>query len=141
MDLEERILELSRYGYACGQILAKLLLETIDEENPALVRCMQGLNGGIGSSGDVCGCMPAGCCLISSFSGKPSDSEFDSPHHRGAMVEFTQWFQHEMESEYGGMDCRDIVGTNPAKKVQYCPQIIAATYETCMEILEEKGLI
>jgi hypothetical protein len=57
------------------------------------------------------------------------------------MGQFTQWFQNEMESEYGGMDCRDIVGTNPAKKVQYCPQIIAATYEKCMEILEEKGLI
>ena len=37
MDLEEKILELSRYGYACGQILALLLLETIGEENPALV--------------------------------------------------------------------------------------------------------
>ena len=60
MDLEERIMELSRYGYACGQILAILLLETIGEENPALVRCMQGLNGGIGSSGDVCGSMAAG---------------------------------------------------------------------------------
>ena len=51
MDLEERIMELSRYGYACGQILAILLLDTIGEENPALVRCFQGLNGGIGSSG------------------------------------------------------------------------------------------
>ena len=82
MDLEERIMELSRYGYACGQILAILLLDTIGEENPALVRCMQGLNGGIGSSGDVCGCMAAGCCLISYFTGKPADDEFDSPHHK-----------------------------------------------------------
>ena len=32
MDLEERIMELSRYGYACGQILAILLLDTIGEE-------------------------------------------------------------------------------------------------------------
>ena len=70
MDLEERIMELSRYGYACGQILAILLLDTIGEENPALVRCMQGLNGGIGSSGDVCGCMAAGCCMISYFTGE-----------------------------------------------------------------------
>ena len=81
MDLEERIMELSRYGYACGQILAILLLDTIGEENPALVRCFQGLNGGIGSSGDVCGCMAAGCCLISYFTGKPGDTEYDSPHH------------------------------------------------------------
>ena len=55
MDLEERIMELSRYGYACGQILGILLLDTIGEENPALIRCMQGLNGGIGGSGDICG--------------------------------------------------------------------------------------
>ena len=141
MDLEERIMELSRYGYACGQILAKLLLDTIDEENPALVRCMQGLNGGIGSSGDICGCMAAGCCLLANYTGKPSDSEFDSHHHRGAMGEFPQWFQLEMESEYGGADCRDIVGTNPAKKVQNCPGIIASTYEKCMEILENRGFL
>ena len=30
MDLEERIMELSRYGYACGQILAILLLDRVD---------------------------------------------------------------------------------------------------------------
>ena len=39
------------------------------------------------------------------------------------------------------IDCRDIVGTNPAKKGQYCPQIIAATYEKCMEILEGRDLL
>ena len=141
MDLEERIMELSRYGYACGQILAILLLDTIGEENPALVRCMQGLNGGIASSGDVCGCMAAGACLISYFTGKPGDTEFDSPHHKGAMGEFSQWFSDEMTLEYEGIDCRDIVGTDPAKKVQYCPGIIASTYEKCMEILESRGLL
>ncbi len=141
MDLEARILELSRYGYACGQILAILMLDTIGEENPALVRCMQGLNGGIGGSGDVCGCMAAGCCLISWFTGKPDDLGYDSPHHKSALGQFTQWFRDEMEMEYTALDCRDIVGTNPAKKVQYCPQIIAATYEKCAEILEAKGLL
>lgn len=141
MDLDERILELSRYGYSCGQILALLFLETIGEENPQLVRCMQGLNGGIGSSGNVCGCMPAGCCLLSWFTGKPDDTGYDSPHHKAAMAEFTQWFTDEMEQEYRSIDCRDIVGNHPAKKVQYCPQIIAMTYEKCMEILEEKGFL
>lgn len=141
MDLEERILELSRYGYACGQILAILLLDTIGEENPALVQCMQGLNGGIGSSGDICGCMAAGCCLISYFTGKPDLDHFEHPHHKAAMGAFTQWFLDEMEQMYMATDCRDLVGTSPAKKVQRCPGIIAATYEKCMEILEEKGLL
>ena len=96
---------------------------------------------GIGSSGDVCGCIAAGCCLISYFTGKPGDAEYDSPHHKGAMGEFTQWFQDEMEMEYIAVDCRDIVSTNPAKKVQYCPSIIASTHEKCMEILESRGLL
>ena len=37
MDLFDRILELSRYGYFCSQILAILMLETVGEENPGLV--------------------------------------------------------------------------------------------------------
>ena len=97
MDLEERIMELSRYGYACGQ--------------------------------------------LSWFTGKPGDTDYDSPHHKGAMGEFTKWFIDEMEFQYNATDCRDIVGNNPAKKVQYCPGIIASTYEKCMEILEARGLI
>ena len=141
MDLEERIMELSRYGYACGQILAILLLDTVGEENPRLVQCMQGLNGGIGGSGDVCGCMAAGSCMISWFTGKPDADTYESAHHKAALGEFTQWFTGEMELEYMSTDCRDIVGTNPAKKVQYCPNIIASTYEKCMEILENRGLI
>ena len=141
MELEERIMELSRYGYACGQILAKLLLDTTGDENAQLLRCMQGLNGGIGSSGDVCGCMAAGCCLLANFTGKTGDTGYDSPHHKSAMSEFSEWFKEEMMLEYGSIDCRDIVGTSPAKKVQNCPRIIAGVYEKCMEILEDKGLI
>ena len=62
MDLFDRILELSRYGYFCSQILAILMLETTGEENPGLVRAMGGLNGGVGFSGGCCGCMTGGAC-------------------------------------------------------------------------------
>lgn len=141
MDLMDRILELSRQGYYCAQILAILFLETIGEENPQLVRAMGGLNGGIGNSGDICGCMGAGCCLISCLTGKPSADQMDDPQHKSAMGEFTQWFCNEMELEYTATDCRDIIGTNLAKRVQVCPQIIAGTYEKIMEILETRNLL
>ncbi len=141
MDLTQRILELSQYGYFCSQILAILLLETIGEENPKLVQAMAGLNGGVGFSGGVCGCMTGGCCLLSYFTGKPDDSHYDSPHHKTALAEFTRWFTEEMEMEYQSIDCRDITKGNPAKRVQYCPEIIAQTYEKCMEILESKGFL
>lgn len=141
MDLLDRVLELSRYGYFCSQILAILTLETVGEENPGLVKAMGGLNGGVGFSGGCCGCMTGGTCVISYFTGKGEDTGMDDPQHKSAMKEFTDWFDEEMRVEYGGIDCNDITHGNPAKRVEYCPQIIARTYEKCMEILYEKGLV
>ena len=141
MDLMDRIMELSRYGYFCSQILAILMLEAVGEENPKLVQAMAGLNGGIGFSGDVCGCMAGGCCILSYFTGKPDADNYDSPHHKPAQGEFVRWFTDEMELEYQAIDCQDITKGNPAKRVQYCPEIIARTFEKCMEILEERGLV
>ena len=65
----------------------------------------------------------------------------DAPEHKSALGEFTKWFDEEMLIQYGGTECRDITRGNPAKRVELCPQIIAETYEKCMEILSEKGLI
>ena len=140
MDLIDRIMELSRCGYFCSQILALLLLETVGEENSELVRAMGGLDGGVGYSKNCCGCMTGGACLISWFTGKRSDFEPERPEHKPALAEFTQWFQDEITADYGGINCEDIIGTNPAKRVEYCPQIIAATFEKCMEILNDRGL-
>ena len=141
MDLFDRVMELSRYGYFCSQILAILALEALGEENPGLVRAMGGLNGGVGYSQGCCGCMTGGACLISYFTGKGEDTGYEDPQHKPAMAVFTQWFEEEMTAEYGGIDCRDITKGNPAKRVEYCPQIIAATFEKCMEILQERELL
>ena len=141
MDLMDRILELSRCGYFCSQILAILALETTGDENPQLVRAMGGLNGGVGFTGGCCGCMSGGACIISLFTGKGEDTGYERPEHKGTMKEFTDWFTEEMLVEYGGIDCRDITGGNPAKRLEYCPGIIGETYAKCMEILSERGLI
>ena len=141
MDLMDRIMELSRYGYFCSQILAILLNETIGEEHPDLVKALGGLNGGVGYSQGCCGCMTGGCCLISYFTGKGDDTGMDHPENKTALGEFTRWFTDEMTLYHGGIDCRDITKGNPAKRVEICPQIIADTYTKCMEILSEKGLI
>ena len=141
MDLFDRIMELGRYGYSCGQILALLMLESVGEENPAFVRSMGGLDGGVGYSKGCCGCMTGGACLISYFTGKGGDFESERPEHKPALAEFTRWFRDEITMDYGGIDCEDIIGTNPAKRVEYCPQIMAASFEKCMQILEDRGLL
>lgn len=141
MDLFDRIMELSRCGYFCSQILAILLLETLEEENKGLVRAMEGLNGGVGFSGGCCGCMTGGACIISYLTGKGEDTERDHPEHKSAMGEFVEWFTEEMMIFHGGTECRDIMKGNPARRVEVCPQIIADTYMKCMEILSKKGLV
>ena len=141
MDLMDRIMELSRYGYFCGQILAILALETVGEENPSLVKAMGGLNGGVGFSQGCCGCMTGGACMISLFTGKGGDTEYEDAQYKSALGDFTQWFEEEMCAEYGGVECRDITRGNPARRVELCPAIIAATYEKCMEILSERELL
>ncbi len=141
MDLIDRIMGLSRYGYFCSQILAILMLEVTGEDDPGLVKAMGGLDGGVGYSGGCCGCMTGGACILSYITGKGEDTGYESPHHKPALGEFTRWFEEEMTAEYGGIDCRDITGNNPAKRVEYCPQIIAATFGKVMEILQEKELL
>ncbi len=141
MDLFDRVLELSRYGYFCSQILAILMLEMTGEENPGLVKAFGGLDGGVGYSQGCCGCMTGGSCLISYFTGKGEDTGFEDPAHKSALGEFTKWFEEEMTAAYGGIDCRDITGGSPAKRVEICPQIIASTFEKCVEILEERDLL
>ncbi len=141
MDLFDRIIELGRYGYSCGQILALLMQEVTGEENRALVKALGGLDGGVGYSKGCCGCMTGGVCIISSFTGKGEDFETEKPEHKAALAEFTEWFRDEITADYGGIDCEDIIGTSPAKRVEYCPQIMAASFEKIMEILEEKELL
>ena len=141
MDLLDRIMELSRYGYFCSQIMAILVLDAVGEENPKLVQALGGLDGGVGYSKNNCGCMTGGACMLAYFTGKSGDLEVESAEHKQALGEFTRWFQDEMTADYGGINCEDIIGTNPAKRVEYCPQIIAASYSKIMETLEEKNLL
>jgi hypothetical protein len=121
--------------------MAILMLEMTGEENPGLVKALGGLNGGVGYSQGCCGCMTGGVCVLSYFTGKGEDTESEDANHKPAMAEFTHWFEEEMTAEYGGIDCRDITKGNPANRVEYCPQIIAASFEKCVEILQNRGLL
>ena len=85
MELMERIMEHAQSGYFCSQILMKLLLETVGEENPALVGAAGGLCGGVGFTSNTCGCMTAGACMISYFTGKREPDDF--AHEQSLVIE------------------------------------------------------
>ena len=136
MDLMERMLELSQQGYYCAQILLILALESEGKEVPELVRAMAGLNGGIGNSGGICGCLTGGACFLSYFTAKGEEDEIPHPQCDAVIQEFISWFK-DYTAEYGGWDCNEILEGDSRNKIQRCPIIMEAALEKCMELLEE----
>lgn len=140
MDLFDRILELSREGYFCAQILLILALESDGKEDPDLVRAMGGLNGGLGNTGDICGSLTGGACFLSYYAGKGETDELEHPDCNRMIASLVEWFR-EYTSEYGGCSCNCILEQDNRNKIQRCPVIISAVLEKCMELLEEYQVI
>ena len=42
---------------------------------------------------------------------------------------------------YSGTDCGEILGGDQRRKMERCPEIMALSFEKCIEILSGKGLI
>ncbi len=140
MDIFDRLLELSQKGYDCAQILLLLALESEEKECPELVRAMGGLNGGIGNTGGICGCLTGGACFLSYFAGKGSDDEQEHPQCNRMIAELTEWFD-AYTSEYGGNTCTAILEGDTRNQLERCPALISAVLEQCMELLEKYEVI
>ena len=65
MDAFDRIMELSRQGLYCAQIMVQLALDAEGKENPELVQAVRGLCGGFAWSGGPCGVLSGGVCFLS----------------------------------------------------------------------------
>ena len=70
MDGMEQMMALRKQGFYCSQILILQGLELMGKSNPDLVRAMQGLAGGMGFSGEICGALTGGACLLGLYAGK-----------------------------------------------------------------------
>ncbi len=141
MELFNRMLELSGQGFYCAQILLILALEAEGKENPDLVRAMSGLNGGLGFSGNVCGALTGGCCLLGYFCGKGEAEEMEAPESSQVIGKFVEWFRGFTEEAYGGFDCDRILEGDPSNKMRRCPGIVEGVFRKCMEFLSEHGLL
>ena len=140
MDMMERMLELSQQGYFCAQILLILALENEGKEDPDLVRAMGGLNGGIGNTGGICGCLTGGACLLSYYAGKGEADELPHEDCDAMIAELADWFR-EFTAEYGGWDCRCILEGDSRNKIQRCPILMEAVLNKAMDLLEEHGCL
>jgi len=136
----DRMLTLAREGFFCAQIMLKLALEAEGRDDPELTRAMGGLNGGVGNSGGVCGCLTGGACLISYFCGKGEADELPREDCDEIIAALRDWFK-DYTAEYGGCECDRILRGDKANKVETCPMVIRDTFEKCLELLQERGVI
>ncbi len=139
-DIFERLFEHSQKGYACSQVMLLVALESEGKENPDLVRAIGGLRGGLDGSGEVCGALSGGMCFLSYFGGRGADDEVENLNLSTMSKELYEWFA-EYTSEYGGIDCRQILDGDLRNRVQRCPMVVRDTLEKCISLLQEYDLI
>ncbi|CCO09204.1 DVU_1555 family C-GCAxxG-C-C protein [Desulforamulus hydrothermalis] len=138
-----RMFELAQQGFACSQILLIMGLEAQGKSNTELVRAMTGLAGGMGFSGDTCGALTGGACLMGLFAGKGSPEEQAHDEFDLMVSELVDWFKQRMGEEFGGITCGAILGDDlPYKAVSVgCGNIVSATYDKAKEIMLKYGIV
>lgn len=137
MDELLRMLQLSSQGFHCSQILITLGLEAQGKQNADLVRAMEGLAGGVGFYGDICGALTGGACLLALYAGRGLPGEEADPRLNLMISELHEWFSDEFACCYGGIHCSQILDDDPANQKAGCPGIVTRTYDKVKSLLLE----
>ena len=139
MDDTARIRELKEQGFFCSQILMILGMELQGKENPDLVRAMHALAGGIGFTGETCGALTGGACLVGLYAGKGTPAQEDDPRIMFMLEDLVKWFKEGYGKEYGGIRCEEILGDNSKNMGVRCPTMVMGTLQKVKELLVENG--
>ena len=134
-----RIIQLAGQGFYCSQILLLLGLEAQGKTCKNLIRAMAGLAGGLGFSGEVCGALTGGACLLGLYAGKGDPEEEEDPRLNLMVDQLVEWFSEEYGQTYGGIRCEDILGDDPQSRTTRCPGLVMGTYEKVKALLAENG--
>ena len=134
-----RMIELGRQGFYCSQILLFMGLEAQGKSNTDLIRVMSALAGGLGFSGDLCGALTGGACLLGLYAGRGLPEEEEDPRLNLMITELVEWFAQEYGRVYGGIRCETILGDDPGAQRTRCPTLVLGTYEKVKALLLENG--
>lgn len=138
-ELVERIKGFRQQGFFCSQILLLMGLEMQGKQDADLVRAMQGLAGGLGFTGETCGALTGGACLLGLYAGKGSPEEPEEMRLDFMVRDLLEWFKDGVGQQYGGIRCDDILAGNPKNQPARCPAIVAGTFQQIKEILVANG--
>jgi len=133
-----RIMQLAGQGFCCSQIMIKLALEDMGEENIPLVRAMAGLCDGLGI-GELCGAAGGGACVLALYAGRGSAAEPAREFYPVLVAEFMDWFKNSSTS-WGGIRCDEIVAFHGGPQPEVCGNIMLRARETLLGILAEYNI-
>lgn len=139
MDELERMRELKQQGFFCSQILLILGMELQGKENPDLLRAMNALAGGIGFTGETCGALTGGACLLGLYAGKGTPEQEEDPRLLFMAEDLVRWFKTEFGQKYGGIRCDEILSEGGKDMGARCPAIVLGTFRKVKELLVENG--
>jgi hypothetical protein len=129
-DLYFEILTLKQGGLCCSQIIMKLALRELGQDNPELIRALAGLCFGAGAPEGSCGILTAAACALSCSLGT---TELPDPRLPSLLSELSDWFKTRTEDSYGGTSCAAILEKSPNKRA--CAELLVATTEKLRALL------
>ena len=131
---------LKNAGYCCTQIMVKMALDEEEKENEDLLRAINGLCMGIGSTQKICGVLTGGIAILGLYAGKGSAKEYPNPEYSCMIDEYIDWF----ESAFGSTECIDIIGSctiidyeTNQDYIMKCGDIMVKSYVKIKEILSD----
>ena len=134
-----RMITLAGQGFYCSQILLFMGLEAQGKSNPDLIRAMSALAGGLGFTGDTCGALTGGACLLGLYAGRGLPEEQEDEKLNLMISELVDWFSEEFGKLHGSIRCETILGDDPRSRATKCPNLVFGTYEKAKALLAQYG--
>lgn len=113
-------------GLCCAQILVKMVLDRMGEENEQMLRAVSALCGGIKTRHN-CGALTGAAMGLALL---------DERLSKIAVPELVRAF----ENAFGSVECAELIGENGERRAEICPGLIQDTYFIAMEIAEQYGI-
>lgn len=139
MDDLDRIKMLKQQGFYCSQIILQMGLELQGKTNPDLIRSMHGLAGGVGFTGDICGALTGGVCMLALYAGKGEPEDPEDPRLEFMTGDLVRWFKQEFGQQFGGIRCEELLEGGKVQKSARCPLLVSSTFQKVKEMLVENG--
>ena len=94
----------------------------------------------MGFSGDVCGALSGGACLLGLYAGRGKPEEEEDEKLKLMVAELVDWFSGIWNDPYGGISCEVILGDDPRNRTARCPTLVLESYGKVKALLANTAL-